>query len=95
MSISDDIEKIEKKANAIEAESFAKTFLEEFKKANQRLFTTIIMLFILIAVLLAYSGYITYQYITTGTETITKIADTEGDGNACIGDDCYNGDIYG
>lgn len=87
MSLKEDVEKLEQKAKSLETESFAKTFLEEFKKTNQRLF-------IIILILLAYAGFITYLYVNTGTETITEVADIDNeDGTAmgCIGDNCSNG----
>lgn len=86
MSLKEDVEKLEQKAENLEAQSFAKSFLEEFKKTNKRLF-------IIILLLLAYSVFITYLFMTTGT--ITEITDTTGGGNACIGDNCFNGDING
>lgn len=92
MNIQEEIEKVEQKANCLEKKSLAFSLYEDYRKANTRLFIVIIFL-------LVYSAFITYKYIDIikdyGTETITEITDTEGIGNACIGDNCYNGDING
>ena len=88
----EDIKKIENKIDEIEQKSFAFTIFEDYKAINKRMF-------FIILILIAYCAYMTYKYIrlseTYGTETITEIADSEGDGNACIGEECNNGVING
>lgn len=92
MSIEEDLEKIQKKADRLETQSFAMNILEDYKKNNKRIF---IVLIITLVMWFATIGYLVYIINNTGYETITEIADTEGEGNACVGDNCNNGDTYG
>lgn len=92
MSIKEDIEEIQKKAERLESQSFAMNILEDYKRNNKRMFVVLIITLIM---WFATIGYLVYILNSTGYETITEIADTEGEGNACVGNNCYNGDYYG
>lgn len=92
MNLQEEIEKVEKKAENLEKQSLAFSIYKEYKKTNFRLF-------IIVLLLMAYAAFMTYKYIDLienyGVETVTEIADTEGEGNACVGENCNNGVVYG
>lgn len=77
----------------IEEESFAMEILKDYKKANKRLFIIII---VILSMWFATIGAFIYYINTVGYEETVEYADTEGGGNACVGDNCNNGEIsYG
>lgn len=91
MSIQEDIEKIEKKAEKLEKNSFAMELLEDYKKANIRMFIALILvLFMWFATI----GYLVYILNDIGTiETTQEVEqDSESGNNNFIGGD---GDING
>ena len=93
MSIKEDIEKVQKKVNVIEEQSFALDLLRDYKKQNKRLY---IILIVVLCMWFITIGLFVYYINTTGYEVVTETADTEGEGNACVGDKCNNGEInYG
>ena len=93
MSIKEDIEKIQKKVNVIEEQSFALDLLRDYKKQNKRQFVVIL---VILSMWFITIGLFVYYINTTGYEVVTETADTEGEGNACVGDKCNNGEIsYG
>lgn len=47
MSIKDDIEKVQKKVNVIEEQSFAMEILKDAKRTNKRMYVIIIIILIL------------------------------------------------
>lgn len=76
-----------------EKNSFAMELLRGYKKSNQRQF---IIILVILAMWFATIGYFVYYINTTGyEEIITETAETDDGGNACVGDNCNNGDIYG
>lgn len=89
MSIQEDIEKIEKKAEKLEKNSFAMELLEDYKKANKRMFIALILvLFMWFATI----GYLVYVLNDIGTiETSQEIEDVDTIENSNI----TNGDMYG
>ena len=93
MSIKEDIEKVEKKMQEVENYSVAMEFVKDYKKTNIRMFRIIItILFMWLATIGAFMYYI----FTVDYETITEEANTDNGGNACVGDNCNNGEInYG
>lgn len=66
---------------------------ESLMHTNRRLVWVILVISLFwFATICGFTYYITHYT----TETITETADTTDGGNACIGDNCYNGDIsYG
>lgn len=97
MEIEENIEKLEKKVEkqslAMELLEFSKEQNRQLEKINKRL---IIVLIIILLLWFASIGLFIYYINTTGYEVVTETADTEGEGNACVGDKCNNGEInYG
>lgn len=93
MSIKEDIEKVQKKVNVIEEQGFALDLLRDYKKQNKRQF---IVILVILSMWFITIGLFVYYINTTGYEVVTETADTEGEGNACVGDKCNNGEInYG
>lgn len=89
MGIRDDIKKVEEKVESVEAQSFAMTLLNDYKKQNKRLFIIII---IILAMWLATIGYLVYILNDIGTiETKQEIEDVDTIENSNI----TNGDFYG
>jgi len=87
MSIQEDIEKIEKKAEKLEKNSFAMELLEDYKKTNKRMFIALILvLFMWFATI----GYLVYVLNDIGTEETTITQDAPDGNNNYIGND---GDI--
>lgn len=89
MSIKEDIEEIQKKAERLESQSFAMNILEDYKRNNKRMF---IVLIITLIMWFATIGYLVYILNDTGyIETTQDIQDVETIENSNI----TNGDIYG
>lgn len=76
--------------------SFAMEILGDYKKANKRLF---ILLLVILSMWFITIGAFVYYINTTGYEVITESTEVEnenGNANACVGDNCNNGEInYG
>ena len=95
MSIKEDIEKVQKKVNVIEEQSFAMELLQDAKRTNKRMFVIIIIILIL---WFSSIGLFIYYIKTTGYEVVTETTEVEnddGNANACIGNNCNNGVING
>lgn len=90
MSIQEDIEKIEKKAEKLEKNSLAMELLEDYKKANKRMF---IALIIVLFMWFATIGYLVYTLNDIEKVTTTEVEqDNDGGDNNYIGrDDDING----
>ena len=91
------LEEIEKKAEEIdkkiEKQSFAMELLTEQRKQNKRLYVIIL---VILTMWFVSIGLFIYYINTTGYIDTTEIADTSDGGNACVGDNCNNGEInYG
>ena len=72
---------------------FSKEQNKVLEKNNKRMF---IIILVLIGVILSISGAFIYYVNTTGFEETTEYATTDKGGNACVGDNCNNGEIdYG
>lgn len=86
-------EKVEKTSFAMEMLQFSKEQNVHLEKNNKRMF---IVILVLIGVILSISGAFIYYVNTTGYEETTEYATTDEGGNACVGDNCNNGEIdYG
>lgn len=74
-------------------ENLATELLSDAKKANKRMF---IIVLVVLAMWFATIGVFIYYINTTGYEITTETAETNDSGNACVGDNCNNGEItYG
>lgn len=69
MSIKEDIEKVQKKVNAIEEQSFAMELLHQSKKTNQRLFIVWLITFVAFIGLLGYTIYLLNDISNVETTT--------------------------
>ena len=86
-------EKVEKTSFAMEMLQFSKEQNKQLEHNNKRMF---IIILVLIGVILSISGAFIYYVNTTGYEETTDYATTDEGGNACIGNNCNNGEIdYG
>lgn len=93
MGLKDDIIDMKEEVKAVRNQSLAMELLSDYKKTNKRMFIIIIVLLIL---WFSSIGLFIYYINTTGYEVVTETAETEGEGNACVGDKCNNGEInYG
>ena len=88
----EDIENMKKELNEVKNESFATEILRDYKKVNKRMFIALIIVIILCAI---SNGCWFYYHTHYTTEEIitTETAETTGEGNACVGDNCSNGDV--
>lgn len=91
-----ELEELEKKIDdnkRIKENSLAMELLQDARRTNKRMFIIIITI---LTLWFASICLFIYYINTTGYEVITETADTEGEGNACVGDKCNNGEInYG
>ena len=86
-------EKVEKTSFAMEMLQFSKEQNKQLEHNNKRMF---IIILVLIGVILSISGAFIYYVNTTGYEETTDYATTDEGGNACVGNNCNNGEIdYG
>lgn len=97
MGVREDLNEVKDKIKEIRKEneenSFAMELLKGYKTANRRLF---IIILVILSFWFATIGAFVYYINTTGyEEIITETAETDDGGNACVGDNCNNGDIYG
>lgn len=96
MKINEDIKKAKKDLNDLKEQSLAMEILREQRKSNKRLF---IALIVVLCMWFATIGGFLYYINTTDYVEITETAEVEnqdGDANACVGDNCNNGDVnYG
>lgn len=97
MNIKEELEKVEEKVEkssfAMEMLQFSKEQNKVLEKNNKRMF---IVILVLIGVILTLSGAFIYYINTTGYEETTETTSVEnenGNANACIGDNCNNGEI--
>lgn len=89
-------EKVEKQSFAMELLKFSKDQNKQLERANKRLVT--ILIIIVSMWFLTIGGFLYYiftvDYITT--EETAEVENENGTANACIGDNCNNGEInYG
>ena len=95
--VEDTLEELNQKSIAMQVLQFSK---EQNEQSNNNLMATNRRMFILLLISLIMNVVICggfFYYETHYTNQITdEIADTDGGGNACIGDNCNNGEIdYG
>ena len=89
----EEVEEIKNEVKEIKEKSLAMEILQDYKKANKRLFVVII---VILAMWFATIGAFLYYINTTGFEETVETAETTDGGNACVGDNCNNGEItYG
>ena len=86
----DEIMAVKKELEELKQESLAMELIKDYKKQNKRLF---IVILVILTMWFVSIGIFIYYINTTGYEVITETADTEGEGNACVGDKCNNGVI--
>ena len=94
MSIKEDIEKVQKKVNAIEEQSFAMELLHQSKKTNQRIFIVWLITFVAFIGLLGYTIYLLNDISNVETTT-QEVSQENSDGtNNFVGNDgdIINGD---
>ena len=89
MGLKEDIEEIQEKAEILETQSFARSILEDYKKANKRMFTIIIIILIMWFSTIGYLVYLLNDI--SYVETTQEIDDVDSIENSNI----TNGDIYG
>ncbi len=93
MSIKDDLKEAKEEIQELKEQSFALDLLRDYKKQNKRQFVVIL---VILSMWFITIGLFVYYINTTGYEVVTETADTEGEGNAYVGDKCNNGEInYG
>lgn len=93
MSIKEEVIEMKKEVAEVKEQSLAMELLQDARKTNKRMFIIIITI---LTLWFASICLFIYYINTTGYEVITETADTEGEGNACVGDKCNNGEInYG
>ena len=89
----EEIDNIKQEVHELQEHSFAMELLKDQKKQNKRQFIVILVILIM---WFASIGLFIYYINITGYEEITETADSQGEGNACVGDKCNNGEInYG
>lgn len=89
----DDLMSVKKTINELKEQSFAMELLHDARKTNKRMFVIII---VILTMWFASIGLFIYYINTTGYEVVTETAETTDSGNACVGDNCNNGEInYG
>lgn len=89
----DDVMAVKKEVKELKEKSFALEILKDYKKSNKRLFAIIL---VILSMWFATIGAFIYYINTVDYEEITETADTGEGGNACVGDNCNNGEInYG
>ena len=89
MSLKEDIVEIQEKAEILETQSFARSILEDYKKANKRMFVIIIIILIMWFSTIGYLVYLLNDI--SYVETTQEIDDVDSIENSNI----TNGDIYG
>lgn len=75
MSIKEDIEKVQKKVNAIEEQSFAMELLHQSKKTNQRLYIILIVVLCMWFATIGYLVYILNDISNVETTTTQEVSD--------------------
>lgn len=89
----DDIMAVKQEIKELKEQSLAMELLKDYKKTNKRQF---IVILVILTMWFATIGAFLYYINTTGYIETEEIAETDGEGNACVGDNCNNGEInYG
>ena len=91
MSIKEDIEKVQKKVNVIEEQSFALDLLRDYKKQNKRQFIVILVILSMWFITIGYLVYVLNDIGTVETTTTQEVSQDNSNGtNNFIGN---NGDV--
>ena len=91
MSIKEDIEKVQKKVDVIEEQSFALDLLRDYKKQNKRQFIVILVILSMWFITIGYLVYVLNDIGTIETTTTQEVSQENTDGtNNFVGND---GDI--
>ena len=89
----DDIMAVKQEIKELKEQSLAMELLQDYKKTNKRMFITIL---VILTMWFTTIGAFLYYINTTGYIEVEEIAETDDGGNACVGDNCNNGEInYG
>lgn len=88
----EEVVELKKELKELKQESFAMELLKDQRKQNKRLF---IIILVILSFWFITIGAFVYYINTTGYEETIERADTNGGGNACVGDNCNNGVING
>ena len=92
MAVKKEVKNLKKET---EEKSWAMSILDDYKKSNKRMFVIILVLTSLWFTTIGIFVYYITHYTTEETK-ITETAETDDGGNACVGDNCNNGEInYG
>lgn len=84
---------VQKELEELKEKSFAYEILQDYKKTNKRQFISIL---VILCMWFATIGAFVYYINTTWYEETVEYANTDDGGNACVGDNCNNGEIkYG
>lgn len=100
MSFKDDTMKevldMKKEVEEVKEQSLAMELLQDARKTNKRMFIIII---VILTMWFTSIGLFIYYINTTGYEVTaesTEVENESGNANACVGDNCNNGEInYG
>jgi len=93
MGIKEELQEMKNEVKSIKTQSFAMELLKDARKTNKRIF---IILIIVLCMWFATIGAFVYYINTVDYEEVVETADTGEGGNACVGDNCNNGEInYG
>ena len=93
MGLKDDVKDIKKEFEEVKNQSFALELLQDARKTNKRQF---IIILVILTMWFASIGLFIYYINTTGYEVTTEVENESGNANACVGDNCNNGEInYG
>jgi len=86
----EELKNMQNDLESIKAETFALEILKDYKAQNKRIFiVAMVELFIILAMMFGCFIFI-INYDFSYKETTT--AETSGSGNACVGDECNNGE---
>ena len=96
MGVKEDIKEVKQQINEVREQTLASEILSDYKKTNKRQF---IIILVILTMWFASIGLFIYYINTTGYEVTTESTEVEndsGNANACVGDNCNNGEInYG
>lgn len=92
----DEIMEVKREIEEVKEKSFAMELISDYKRQNKRQF---IVILVILTMWFASIGLFIYYINTTGYEVTTESTEVEnenGNANACVGDNCNNGEInYG
>ena len=93
MGIKEEVQEMKNEVKSIKTQSIARELVQHLLIINKRMFIIIIVLSCLLA---GTIGTFAYYILNVDYEEVIETADTGEGGNACVGDNCNNGEInYG